>query len=291
MRMYSSKSLTRANTSIPGLGAPITAIDITFDGRWVLATTDRYLMVVKTTFTSDKVSVGGLRVCVFGARACVCVCARVCLCVCVCACVFGVCVCWCACVFGVCVCQGGYTVRSCMGLCGQEPMPRHKLWAAPFPPSRPMMLQRLLVNAPLHIWKHTMAHTPTHAHAHTHAHTHTRMQRHTPTHAHAQTNTHAHTHTHAQGDERCAFTSPMGSRGSVPHLLRLKPEDMAHTGSGKFTKVGAPRTRAAASSQRWGHRALGQWQVHKGGGTVHSGSGKFTRVGAPRTRAVASSQG
>lgn len=50
IRMYSEKSLTRANTAIPGLGAPITAVDVTYDGKWVLATTRNYLMVVKTTF-------------------------------------------------------------------------------------------------------------------------------------------------------------------------------------------------------------------------------------------------
>lgn len=55
MRLYSNKSLAKANTAIPGLGAPVTAIDITYDGKWVLATTDKYLMVVKTTFTTDKV--------------------------------------------------------------------------------------------------------------------------------------------------------------------------------------------------------------------------------------------
>ena len=42
--------MTRANTAIPGLGAPITAVDVTFDGKWVLATTNKYLMVVKTVF-------------------------------------------------------------------------------------------------------------------------------------------------------------------------------------------------------------------------------------------------
>ena len=47
VRLYNSKTLSRANTSIPGLGAPVTAIDITFDGKWVLATTDKYLMVIK----------------------------------------------------------------------------------------------------------------------------------------------------------------------------------------------------------------------------------------------------
>ena len=53
VRLYnnaSDKSLNRASTSIPGLGLPITAIDITFDGKWVIATTKSYLMVVKTVF-------------------------------------------------------------------------------------------------------------------------------------------------------------------------------------------------------------------------------------------------
>jgi hypothetical protein len=39
-----------AKTAIPGLGAPITSVDVTYDGKWVLATTDKYVMVVKTTF-------------------------------------------------------------------------------------------------------------------------------------------------------------------------------------------------------------------------------------------------
>lgn len=50
IRLYSEKSLTRANTAIPGLGAPITSADVTYDGKWVLATTNKYLMVVKTVF-------------------------------------------------------------------------------------------------------------------------------------------------------------------------------------------------------------------------------------------------
>jgi hypothetical protein len=53
IRLYSSKTLTQAKTSIPGLGKPITAVDVTYDGNWVLATTDDYLMVVKTSFESD----------------------------------------------------------------------------------------------------------------------------------------------------------------------------------------------------------------------------------------------
>ena len=50
VRLYSSNTLTMAKTAIPGLGAPITSVDVTYDGKWVLATTDKYVMVVKTMF-------------------------------------------------------------------------------------------------------------------------------------------------------------------------------------------------------------------------------------------------
>lgn len=53
IRLYSSKTLTQAKTSIPGLGKPITAVDVTYDGSWVLATTDDYLMVVKAAFSDE----------------------------------------------------------------------------------------------------------------------------------------------------------------------------------------------------------------------------------------------
>ena len=53
VRLYSSSTLTQAKTSVPGLGAPVTAVDVSYDAEWVLATTDKYLMVVKTRFT-DK---------------------------------------------------------------------------------------------------------------------------------------------------------------------------------------------------------------------------------------------
>jgi hypothetical protein len=46
-------TLLQAKTSIPGLGKPITAVDVTYDGRWILATTDDYLMVVKASFDDD----------------------------------------------------------------------------------------------------------------------------------------------------------------------------------------------------------------------------------------------
>jgi VID27 C-terminal WD40-like domain len=60
IRLFSSSTLTMAKTSIPGLGAPITAVDVAYDSKWVLATTNKYLMVVKTQFR-DKAGR-----CVFG---------------------------------------------------------------------------------------------------------------------------------------------------------------------------------------------------------------------------------
>lgn len=37
-----------AKTSLPGLGEPIRAIDMSIDGKWVLATTQTYLLVIPT---------------------------------------------------------------------------------------------------------------------------------------------------------------------------------------------------------------------------------------------------
>lgn len=53
IRLYSEKTLTQAKTAIPGMGAPITAVDVTYDGKWALATTDKYLMVVKTIYKDE----------------------------------------------------------------------------------------------------------------------------------------------------------------------------------------------------------------------------------------------
>ena len=50
VRLFSDRSLTRAATSLPGLGAAVTSVDVTFDGRWALATTAKYLMVLKTSW-------------------------------------------------------------------------------------------------------------------------------------------------------------------------------------------------------------------------------------------------
>lgn len=38
----------KAKTKLPGLGDPVVGIDVTEDGRWVLATTPRYLMLIST---------------------------------------------------------------------------------------------------------------------------------------------------------------------------------------------------------------------------------------------------
>jgi len=55
LRMYRGKdNLSRASTNLPSYGSPITAVDVTYDGKWVLATTDSFLMLVKTSFRDDK---------------------------------------------------------------------------------------------------------------------------------------------------------------------------------------------------------------------------------------------
>ena len=58
VRMFSEtdKALSRAKTSIPGLGAPITSVDVTYDGKWVLATTKSYLMVIKTSYRVSEIA-------------------------------------------------------------------------------------------------------------------------------------------------------------------------------------------------------------------------------------------
>ena len=61
VRLYSDATLRQAKTSFPGIGAPITHVDVTYDGKFVLATTDAYVMVISTSFRdakSGKVSTG-----------------------------------------------------------------------------------------------------------------------------------------------------------------------------------------------------------------------------------------
>ncbi|RZR83456.1 hypothetical protein BHM03_00010076 [Ensete ventricosum] len=53
IRLYSGGSLRVAKTAFPGLGSPITHVDVTFDGKWVLGTTDTYLILISTVF-KDK---------------------------------------------------------------------------------------------------------------------------------------------------------------------------------------------------------------------------------------------
>jgi len=54
IRLYSTTSMKQAKTSFPGAGAPITHIDVTFDGKWVLATTDRSLILLNTMWRDEK---------------------------------------------------------------------------------------------------------------------------------------------------------------------------------------------------------------------------------------------
>ncbi|XWS14694.1 hypothetical protein CRYUN_Cryun35bG0031300 [Craigia yunnanensis] len=53
IRLYSTNSMRQAKTAFPGLGSPITHVDVTFDGKWILGTTDTYLILICTLFT-DK---------------------------------------------------------------------------------------------------------------------------------------------------------------------------------------------------------------------------------------------
>ncbi|CAA7030763.1 unnamed protein product [Microthlaspi erraticum] len=53
IRLYSKTSMRMAKTAFPGLGSPITHVDVSYDGKWILGTTDTYLVLVCTLFT-DK---------------------------------------------------------------------------------------------------------------------------------------------------------------------------------------------------------------------------------------------
>ncbi|KAK9163293.1 hypothetical protein Syun_004195 [Stephania yunnanensis] len=53
IRLYSTSSMRQAKTAFPGLGSPITHVDVTYDGKWILGTTDTYLILICTLFT-DK---------------------------------------------------------------------------------------------------------------------------------------------------------------------------------------------------------------------------------------------
>lgn len=53
IRLYSKTSMRQAKTAFPGLGSTVTHVDVTYDGKWVLGTTDTYLILICTLFT-DK---------------------------------------------------------------------------------------------------------------------------------------------------------------------------------------------------------------------------------------------
>ncbi|KAK1309542.1 Protein CYPRO4 [Acorus calamus] len=53
IRLYSKSSMRMAKTAFPGLGSPVTHVDVTFDGKWILGTTDTYLILISTVF-KDK---------------------------------------------------------------------------------------------------------------------------------------------------------------------------------------------------------------------------------------------
>lgn len=56
VRLYNNtdKGLNRASTSFPSLGAPITNVDVSYDADWICATTDNYLMIIKTVYDDPK---------------------------------------------------------------------------------------------------------------------------------------------------------------------------------------------------------------------------------------------
>ncbi|XP_023529490.1 protein CYPRO4-like [Cucurbita pepo subsp. pepo] len=53
IRLYSKASMRQAKTAFPGLGSSINHVDVTYDGKWILGTTDTYLILICTLFT-DK---------------------------------------------------------------------------------------------------------------------------------------------------------------------------------------------------------------------------------------------
>lgn len=54
IRLYGDSSMRQAKTSFPGLGSPITHIDVTYDGKWILATTSTCLVLLHTVVKDGK---------------------------------------------------------------------------------------------------------------------------------------------------------------------------------------------------------------------------------------------
>jgi len=53
IRLFSDIS-KKAKTLLPGLGDPVIGIDVTEDGKYILATTTQYLLVIPTTISGEK---------------------------------------------------------------------------------------------------------------------------------------------------------------------------------------------------------------------------------------------
>ncbi len=186
MRLYNSKTLTQAKTAIPGLGSPITALDVTYDGKYVLATTDKYLMVIKTTFTNDKVravgwhSGGGRR--------------------------------------GCCAASGlrsrGTPAVSMAARRGASALARVRSCAAA--PHGRIPISGCVARV---------------------------------------------CNVRTQGQDTNAFVDKMGSRGAVPRLLRLKPEDVARTQGKPFAKGKFTWITEAGSTERWIVAQVGNYSV------------------------------
>jgi len=58
IRMFSDCD-KRAKTALPGLGDPIVGMDVTEDGKWIVATTKQYLMVIGTEKADGKTGFEG----------------------------------------------------------------------------------------------------------------------------------------------------------------------------------------------------------------------------------------
>jgi len=54
IRLYKNAGAARATTLLPGFGDPIIGIDVSLDGKWVLATCHKYLIVIPTTASGEK---------------------------------------------------------------------------------------------------------------------------------------------------------------------------------------------------------------------------------------------
>ncbi|KAJ7559489.1 hypothetical protein O6H91_04G087200 [Diphasiastrum complanatum] len=61
IRLCSTSTMQeQAKTVFPGLGSPIKNMDVTFDGKWILGTTDNYMILIRTVFKDkdDKTKTG-----------------------------------------------------------------------------------------------------------------------------------------------------------------------------------------------------------------------------------------